>query len=86
MNKTGSTDRITAMFLFSGRTRLRNDPRYLVKNEIEKLLIHERLIFPNEIFGAKFLTISRTRSGPKGSELGLENVEQLLDILRVGLK
>jgi hypothetical protein len=49
-------------------------------------LIHERLIFPNEIFGAKFLAISRIGSGPKGSELGLENAEQLLDILRVGLK
>ena len=73
------------MFLFFWRTRLRNDPRYLVKNEIEKLLIHERLVFPNEIVGAKFLAIGRTGSGPKGRELSLENVEQLLDILRVGL-
>jgi hypothetical protein len=75
VNKIVFTDRITAMFLLFWRTRLCNDPRYLVKNEVEKLLIHEGLVFPNEIIGAKFLAISRIGSGPKGSKLGLENVE-----------
>jgi len=77
-------DRIT--FFFFGDFRLGNNPRNLKKNEVEKLLIHESLVLPNEIFGADFPALSGIGSGSKGRKLGLENVEQFLNILWVRLR